>query len=416
MKLTPISEHEDLEHRNTNTMSAPIFSEVYVGESLLKWRVAHEMSVRLEDDALIVSDTALHSYHLLRVHNSEFVFRVVRLRCVLKKLPTSAVNFYVHHYGLMDVAEIALDGTILNKGPLAKHLSVVQCKEGLIEVDLEYLSFHPTLSIGTSSGGHPVYSGFGRAEVGIVRIEVETRDAALDLSRISQEERIRLIDVGGAEGLQLKWMLRADRITPVLFEPIASEAEMARRVVSRIPGGLVIENALSNTSETRKLHVAVASGCSSLREPNFEFLNKYSIGQFFRITGETDVLCTRYDQLFRMHRVPVPDVIKIDVQGFEYEVLLGFGHLLECCLGIELESHMYPVYHGEKVFGDIVGLLADFGFVLRRAQQVPNFDGDSVEFDLFFTKRREAVLRLGELEQKKFALLTEVWELPRYSN
>jgi hypothetical protein len=112
--------------------------------------------------------------------------------------------------------------------------------------------------------------------------------------------------------------------------------------------------------------------------------------------------------------VPVPDAIKIDVQGFEYEVLLGFGHLLADCLGIELETHFYPIYKGQKLIGDIVSLLDDFDFVLRALKHVPNFDGDAIEFDAFFTKRRDKILDLCDPDKKKFSLLTDVCELTPY--
>src|SRR5438105_11323876 len=98
-------------------MNNPIFSELYEGQTLLKWQVAHEMSVRLEQEGLIVSDTTQDSYHLLRLYDSdEFLYRLVRIKCLLRRLPTSTVNFYVHHYGSLDVAEICLDGTIVNRG------------------------------------------------------------------------------------------------------------------------------------------------------------------------------------------------------------------------------------------------------------------------------------------------------------
>ena len=313
-------------------MSDPIFSELDAGASLLKWQVAHEMKVRLEDNGLVVSDTTQYSYHLLRLHDSEFLYRSVRIKCLLRRLPTSTANFYVHHYGNLDVAEIAFDGTIVNKG-ICRFLTVDRRAEDLLEIELEFLNCHPTLSIGCSSDGHRVYRGSGCDQFAILQVQVETRDATPELSRIPENEQIRIIDVGASEGLQLKWMLKADSITPVLFEPIPEEAEILRRTISRIPGGQIVENALAHTSGTQKLHIAAAAGCSSLREPSFEMLNNYSIGKWFRTIRVQNVYCTRYDELYRNKMAPMPDVIKIDVQGFEYEVLLGFGHLLETCIG-----------------------------------------------------------------------------------
>jgi FkbM family methyltransferase len=173
----------------------------------------------------------------------------------------------------------------------------------------------------------------------------------------------------------------------------------------------VIEQALADTAGPRTLYVTAASSCSSLREPNHELLRRYEIAPLCETVRQLPVVCARYDDLFRQNLVPRPDVLKIDVQGFEYEVLQGFGDLLQSCIGIELEAHFYPVYKEQKLIGEIVGLLARSGFVLREIRPTPNFDGDVVEVDAFFTKRRDEVQRLSPAQRKKFTLLTEVWGL-----
>jgi FkbM family methyltransferase len=382
----------------------------YAGVRLLQWRVAHEMTVRRQGDELIVGDTAVHSYHLLRIQDERFVYRRVRLRCLLRPLPDATANFYVHHYGDIDVAEIALDGTIVDRGTCLR-LTVERDPEGRLHVDLEYLSCHPTVSIGCSRDHHRVYAGDGREQFAILSVEVEALDATAELSRVPADERLTLVDVGAQEGLQLKWMLKADRITPVLFEPLPPEAEALRRTIGRIPGGQVVEHALADTTGPRTLFVTAASSCSSLREPNHELLRGHAVAPLFETVRQMEVAATRYDDLFHRHLVPRPDVIKIDVQGFEYEVLQGFGELLHSCIGVELEAHFYPVYKGQKLLGEIIDLLAGSGFVLRDIRPVHHFDGELVEVDALFTKRRDEVRRFPAAQQKKFTLLTDVWGL-----
>jgi FkbM family methyltransferase len=394
-------------------MGDPIVSLSFEKENLLRWRIAHGLKTRFVDNELIVDDGTEDNWHLLRLDGAEFLYRLVRMKLLIRRLGTSSVNFYVHHFGSVDVAEIGLDGIIVDRG-ITNTLSVDRVSEDLLEIELEFLNRHPTLSIGCSNNRQPVFPGTGREQFAILSIRVEARDASLELSKIPDDERIKIVDVGGAGGLQLKWMLRADRIIPILFEPSASEAQTLRRTIERIPGGRVIEAALAHRSGMHDLHVAASAGCSSLREPDFRVLDEYSISPFFKILKEEQVSCVRYDELFAKRLVPAPDVIKIDVQGFEYEALLGFGSLLEHCIGIELETHFYPLYKGQKLVGDIVAYLEGFDFVLRSIAQVPNFDGDSVEVDALFTKRRRVVLNLPENQKGKFKLLTDVWRIPSY--
>jgi len=391
----------------------PISSRRYVGDNLLEWKVAHELSVRLSDGALIVADSNALSYHLLRLYSTELLYRLVRIKCILRPLQSSSVHFYVHHYGAVDVAEFALDGTILNRG-VSRSAWASLHSDGSLELEVSFLCCHPTLSIGTSKNHAPVYAGTGEEQFALLQVQVDLFDATPELSATPVAERLTLVDVGGQEGLQLKWMLKADRLTPVLFEPIASEAALLRQTIPRIPGAQVIEKALAHKSGAQTLHIAAASGCSSLRKPNFEVLDRYSIGKIFTTVGTAEVQCVRYDQLFASGEAPAPDAIKIDVQGFEYEVLLGFGHLLEDCLGIELEAHFVPVYLGQKLFADIVDILSYFGFAVRAIRQLPNYDGDFIEFDAYFTKRREYARNLPDYRKQKFLMIADVWDLPQY--
>ncbi len=244
-----------------------------------------------------------------------------------------------------------------------------------------------------------------------------TKEAAAmaELARRT-EGRLRLVDVGGAGGVQPKWQAQAARVFPVLFEPNPTEAAKLRDgLLGGFRDGLVLETGLSNVAGPHDLTLTRWWGCASLRKPNPDVLSKYRIGPIFTVTGNVPVTCARYDALFQAGQVPAPDAIKIDVQGFEYEVLQGFGGLLQDCLSIELEAHFYPLYQGQKLLHDLVGFLADFDFVLRAVRPVPSFDGDVVEVDAWFTKGRQAWQRMDAATREKFRLICEVCELIDYS-
>jgi FkbM family methyltransferase len=229
--------------------------------------------------------------------------------------------------------------------------------------------------------------------------------------------RLCLVDVGAGlvpgGGMQEKWQPHLDLITQVLFEPNPTEAAELR---TRLPYAVVVEAALSNITGRRNLIITENPTCISLRHPNQEFLTDYDIHPHLRVIGTQKVQCTRYDVLHQQGCVPIPDAIKLDVQGCEYEVLLGFGALLQDCLGIELETHFYPVYREQRLLHEIIALLGEYGFVLRKLDQnkMENFEGDLVEVDAFFTKPRTVVRTYDQVRRRKFDLLTEVWQLARY--
>jgi FkbM family methyltransferase len=229
-------------------------------------------------------------------------------------------------------------------------------------------------------------------------------------------DRLVLVDVGGAGGVQPKWLPFADRLFPVLFEPNPAEAAKLRATLAAtFPQSLILETGLAETTGPQTLNLTRHFGCTSLLKPNQEFLAKYRIARHFRVTGTLEVACTRFDELHGQGAVPAPDAIKVDVQGYEYQVLRGFGDLLHHCIGIELETHVYPIYHGQKLLHEIIDFLAGFGFSLRRMHPKGNFDGDVVEIDVFFTKGMHAWADFTPAQRAKFEVICKAWNLVDYA-
>jgi len=220
---------------------------------------------------------------------------------------------------------------------------------------------------------------------------------------------LNLIDVGGAGGLQGKWEARLGSIAPTIFEPNTTEADKIRDKYRAHKDIRVVERGLCNVSGQRTLHLTQHWGCVSLRQPNFDILAKYPIAKQFKVVGEKTIDCYRYDELFAKGEVPKPDVIKIDVQGCEYEVLEGFGDLLDGCVGIELETHFYPIYWEQKLLHDLVALLGRFGLTLMRLSPINHFEGDMVEADAFFLLAKEKAKTPEEKATR--ALVAEVYGL-----
>lgn len=235
------------------------------------------------------------------------------------------------------------------------------------------------------------------------------REATVDVD----QSRLVVVDVGAAEGLQPKWAAHPHAILPVLFEPNPEEAAKVRNSLRDIPGALVIESGLSYRAGAQTLTIGRWYGCTSLLRADPEVLRGYAIAHLYDPVGTATVTCERYDALHQAGRVPAPDVIKLDVEGYEYEVLEGFGDLLGNCLGVETEAWFTPVYRDTKLMHRLVEQLGAFGLVLRRIEPIDAFDGDLVVCNAFFTMNQERAGRLEGEQRRKFALMSEVWELRR---
>jgi len=56
--------------------------------------------------------------------------------------------------------------------------------------------------------------------------------------------------------------------------------------------------------------------------------------------------------------------LKLDVQGYEGEVLAGLGDFLEICIGLQVEASLTPLYENDFTLEDTLGFAADSGFVV----------------------------------------------------
>lgn len=80
--------------------------------------------------------------------------------------------------------------------------------------------------------------------------------------------------------------------------------------------------------------------------------------------------------------------LKIDTQGFEWQVLDGAEKVLESTCGIVCELSLLPLYDGQRLWRDLVDRLESSGLVLWAI--LPGYvdprDGRSLQFDAIFLR------------------------------
>lgn len=211
------------------------------------------------------------------------------------------------------------------------------------------------------------------------------------------------VDVGAAGGFQKKWRManRLGLVKLVGFEPNEASYKplcQAHTYAEFLP------YALADRDGDFTLNITVDPGCSSCLEPDVKFLERYPIGELFRVVSRVGVSARAFESLVKEKKISPPDFLKLDVQGFEYEVLVGFGDSLDRVIGIELESHTKPLYLGQKAMDEIIRFLAKHHFQLRRFEQQGNFEGECLEANLFFS--RDPAL-LSPQERRRLVL----WEI-----
>lgn len=65
----------------------------------------------------------------------------------------------------------------------------------------------------------------------------------------------------------------------------------------------------------------------------------------------------RFDTFAAFNKIPQPDIVKLDVEGAAYEVLIGMGKLLKNVQALHVESESYPYFQGQTLEPDVFKLL-----------------------------------------------------------
>jgi FkbM family methyltransferase len=217
------------------------------------------------------------------------------------------------------------------------------------------------------------------------------------------KQKISYLDIGASYGLPVKWEPYAHDQNFSLFmvEPDARQVDELRKTY---PLATVIPVALGEKHRIATLYHTVSQSCSSLLPPNMEVLNRFPIGDSFRVISQSEIETFRFDIIAEQLGVAEIDFVKIDVQGFEYEVLEGFGKRLDDILCIELEAHLSSIYKNEKTLFHINEYLSSKGFFLRHLEIVGAFEGEVLEFDAFFVRKRPLI------DSKRKKELVSFWE------
>jgi FkbM family methyltransferase len=101
-------------------------------------------------------------------------------------------------------------------------------------------------------------------------------------------------------------------------------------------------------------------------------------------TGEgapIEVPVARLDEVVDVDALAGPVLLKLDVQGYEAEVLAGAPRTLAGCGALVVELALEGVYEGQPLAADLLAQLADVGWRLHGVLDVRRSDGRVVELD-----------------------------------
>ncbi len=165
------------------------------------------------------------------------------------------------------------------------------------------------------------------------------------------------------------------------FEPVPDVADTLRRNVEGVPAITVHSTALGSHTGALRFHRNAFTHVSSALSLDPEQAPLYGAGA----TEELTVPVQRLDQLFPTLGASDPVLLKLDVQGFEGEVLTGAAGVLVHIPYIVLEVSFRPLYRGQPSFDALHTQLGQSGYQLDGPVGLQEgWTGEIVELDLLY--------------------------------
>jgi FkbM family methyltransferase len=190
-----------------------------------------------------------------------------------------------------------------------------------------------------------------------------------------------VIDIGANKGQFSLFALDTfEGVMIYSFEPLPGPAARFRSVMAGQPV-MLFEAAIGPGESEQTIYISQREDCSSL----------LPIGRMSEIFPGTELKETRkvavapLTKFIRIDELRTPALLKIDVQGFELEVLKGCKPLLNAFECIYIECSYSELYAGQALIGEIINYLADRKFRLAGVyNQANDPQGRPVQADFLF--------------------------------
>lgn len=195
---------------------------------------------------------------------------------------------------------------------------------------------------------------------------LKARPAAKQIKANLNQNRLNFCDIGARGSLPTELLGYEELLSLILFEP---EEEEAAALLTKWGSRAAVHQVAVGPTGQRVLLKTLNPGCSSLRDPQGDGRKILCLSQGnyayskVRVTGREIVECQPLSNVVEFENQPI-DILKIDAQGFDFEILTTLG--LHRPFVIQVETSTVPIYAGQRTIGAVLELLEKLGYMIIR--------------------------------------------------
>ena len=212
----------------------------------------------------------------------------------------------------------------------------------------------------------------------------------------NNKNKLILLDIGGADGLQNRWKVFEKYISTIFVEPDErSYLELKNKGFNVITSALWSAKTKKNLYLTKKLHT------SSLYLPNKKYLDLFPDSSRYEIKDKLLLNVSTIDDEINVSQKP--HFIKIDIQGAELEVLKGGLNTLKNVLALEVEVNFKEIYEKIPMYCELEEFIISQGFILNDFLNLIRWErnqhknhGEIVHGDVLFIRTPEQIIEMGK--------------------
>jgi len=170
-------------------------------------------------------------------------------------------------------------------------------------------------------------------------------------------------DIGASIGKYSAIMAQLPNVREVhAFEPVPASFAALQKVAAKNAKIHAYPLGLGSSKGELMMELNECADCSSL----LKMMDRHVV-EFPFSSAQTEKIPVRVDRLddfVEERALALPDVLKIDVQGFELQVLEGAGRCLSHVQSMIVEISFVKLYENAPLFGDVFSRISEMGFNL----------------------------------------------------